>query len=41
MDRKKELEGLVKRTLGPRTSGNARAIVNQSAPGMNRGRWGR
>ncbi len=39
-DRKKELEDFAKRTLGPRTSGNARPIVNQSAPGM-RGAWGR
>lgn len=39
--RKEELEGLAKRTLGPRTSGNSRPIVNSSAPGMRSfgGRW--
>lgn len=34
LDRKKELEGLVKRSMGPRTQGNSRPIVNASAPGM-------
>jgi hypothetical protein len=34
LDRKKELESFAKRTMGPRTSGNARPIVNGSAPGM-------
>lgn len=34
LERKKELEGLVQRSMGPRTQGNARVIVNPSAPGM-------
>lgn len=42
LDRKKEVEDLAKRTLGPRTSGNARPIVNPNAPGMRSfGGWGR
>lgn len=39
MERKKELEDFASRTMAPRTSGNARPIVNPSAPGMARG-WG-
>ncbi len=40
--RKKQLEDFAKRTMGPRTSGNARPIVNPSAPGMRSlmGYWG-
>lgn len=42
LDRKKELEGFAKRTMGPRTTGNARPIVNANAPGMRGygGWWG-
>lgn len=41
-ERKAELEAMVKRTMAPRTSGNARPILNPSAPGMNGwGFWGR
>lgn len=38
MKRKTELEGLAKRTMAPRASGNARVITNPSAPGM-RSSW--
>lgn len=34
LDRKKELEMMAKRTMAPRTQGNARPIVNPAAPGM-------
>lgn len=37
--RQMKMEGELRKTLAPRTQGNARPLLNRTAPGANLGRW--